>query len=214
MKAGIFGGTFNPFHNGHIRIIKHVKKKYLLDRIFLIPCGYPPHKPGIELASAQDRFEMVKKAVTGLEGFLVSDIELTREGPSFTIDTIEEFKKKYPESEFYLIMGSDAFLDITTWKQGNRIFDQVQVIIMLRGKWKNYSPIISFIDENISKEYMFDESRLVFSHENKLDIMICKVPRIDISSTMIRQRIKRNQDIDGLVPLEVKKIIKAKELYI
>ena len=214
MRAGIFGGTFNPFHNGHITIIRHVRQKYLLDRIFLIPCGYPPHKPGIEIAPAHDRFAMVEKAVAGLEGFLVSDIELKRKGPSFTIDTICESKKRYPEYEFHLIMGSDAFLDIATWKQGNRIFEQVKVIIMLRGQWKNYRPIISFIDENISKDYMFDESKLVFSHEKKQDIMICKVPRIDISSTMIRQNLKHNKSITGLVPAEVEEIIKTKELYI
>ena len=127
----------------------------------------------------------------------------------------KEFKKEYGQKNlFYLLMGSDAFLDITTWKHKNLIFETVRVVIMLRGHWKNINTIVSFIDENISKEYMFDESKLVFSHEKKQDIMICKVPRIDISSTMIRQNLKHNKSITGLVPPEVEEIIKAKELYI
>ena len=214
MNAGLFGGTFNPFHNGHIRIIQHVKKKCGLEKIFLIPSAKPPHKPNLNLAPAKDRFEMVKVSLKNHKNLLVSDKELIRKGPSFTIDTITEFKEEYGrETLFFLLMGSDAFLDITTWKHKDKIFDAIQIIIMLRGQWKNYTAIASFIDENISKGYIFNEQRHTFTHEKKQDIIICKVPKIDISSTLIRERVKNNKCIKGLVPAKVEEIIKKKELY-
>ena len=214
MKAGLFGGTFNPFHNGHIEIIQYVKDRYGLEKIFLIPSATPPHKPDINLAPANDRFEMVKQSLKGHENFFVSDKELIRKGPSFTIDTINEFKKEYgPTTLFYLLMGSDAFLDITTWKHKDQIFEAIQIIIMLRGHWENYNAIVSFIDENISKGYIFNEQDNTFSHKKKQKIIICKVPKINISSTMIRELVKNNKSIKDLVPANIEKIIRTKELY-
>ena len=111
-------------------------------------------------------------------------------------------------------MGSDAFLDITTWKQKDKIFQTIPIIIMLRGLWENYDKIASFIDENISKEYIFNmKDKTCFSHKTKQNIYICNVPKIDISSTMIRKRIKDNKPISTLVPESVEKIIKSKGLY-
>ncbi|WP_457553039.1 nicotinate-nucleotide adenylyltransferase [Desulfobacula sp.] len=214
MKIGLFGGTFNPFHNGHIEIIQYVKKSYELKKIFFIPSATPPHKPDINLAPANDRFEMVKQTLKGYKEFFVSDKELTRKGPSFTIDTINEFKKEYGKgTHFYLLMGSDAFLDMTTWKHKDQIFNALQIIIMLRGQRENYNAIVSFIDQNISKEYIFDEQNNTFSHKNKQKITICRVPKINISSTMIRERVKNNKSIKDLVPANIEKIIRTKELY-
>ena len=214
MKIGIFGGTFNPFHNGHIEIVQYVKDRYDLKKIFFIPSATPPHKSNINLAPAKDRFEMVKQSLQGFENFFVSDKELIRKGPSFTIDTINEFKKEYgPNTFFYLLMGSDVFLDITTWKHKDQIFEAIQIIIMLRGHWKNYNAIVSFIDVNISKGYIFNEQERMFSHEKKQNILICRVPIINISSTMIRDRIKNNQSIKNLVPADIEEIIRTKELY-
>ncbi len=214
MDIGLFGGTFNPFHNGHIRIIEYVKKQFGFKKIFIIPSATPPHKPVINLASANDRFKMVKTSLEAFDDFFVSDIELTREGPSFTIDTIYEFKKEYGRNyNFYLLMGSDAFLDITTWKRKDQIFKIIPIIVMLRGNLKNYNTIASFIDENISKEYLFDEKDNIFYHGTKQKIIICSVPKIDISSTMVRECVKNQKSITQFVPAKVEKFIKAKELY-
>ena len=214
MNIGLFGGTFNPFHNGHIGIIESVKKQFQLEKIFLIPSATPPHKPDINLACADDRFNMVKTSLETFDDFFASDKELVRKGPSFTIDTINEFKNEYENNTcFYLLMGSDAFLDITTWKQKDKIFEIVPVIIMLRGIWQNYDIIASFIDENISKEYIFNKKEKCFCHATKKEIKICNVPKIDISSTMIRKLVKNRKSIKEFVPANVEKIIKAKELY-
>jgi len=214
MNIGLFGGTFNPFHNGHIGIIQHVQKLYNLKKLFLIPSATPPHKPDINLAPAKDRFLMVKESLKEYTGFQVSDKELIRKGLSYTIDTITEFKKEYDsETRFYLLMGSDAFLDIDTWKHKDQIFKEVRIIIMLRGHWKDYSPIVSFIDEHISKGYIFNEQNNAFCKKNRQKITLCKVPKIDISSTMIRDRVRCNQSIKGFVPEIVETIIKTKDLY-
>ncbi len=214
MKVGLFGGTFNPFHNGHIEIIQYVKDRYGLNKIFLIPSATPPHKPDINLAPANDRFEMVRISLQDHENFFVSDKELIRKGPSFTIDTINEFKKEYGcNTDFSLLMGSDAFLDITTWKNKNKIFETIEIIIMLRGHWKNYNAIVSFIDENISKGYFFNEQDNTFSHKKKKKILICRVPKINISSTMIRERVKNHESIKDFVPANIEKIIRTKDLY-
>jgi len=214
MKIGLFGGTFNPFHNGHIRIIEHVKDAFRLEKLFLIPSATPPHKPDTDLAPANERFDMVRQSINGREGFFVSDKELTRKGPSFTIDTLEEFKTDLGEkTDLFLLMGSDAFFDITTWRQKDQIFDLVKIIVMLRGYFKNHDAFVSFIDEYISKGYIFNDKDNSFIHTQKKTIFLCRVPRIDISSTMIRERVKNGKSIEGLVPAGVLKIIHEKELY-
>ena len=214
MKIGLFGGTFNPFHNGHIRIGLHVLKTYGLEKIFFIPSAMPPHKPVKDLAPARDRYEMVRNSLMPFDNLLVSDKELNRKGPSYTIDTINAFKDEYaPDTRFYLLMGSDAFLDITTWKATRQLFKSVNIVIMLRGDWENIRLIASFIDENISKGYMFNKTDNTFSHAVNKEIIVCKVPKIDISSTMVREHIRQMLPIDDLVPGCVEKLIREKELY-
>jgi nicotinate-nucleotide adenylyltransferase len=213
MDAGLFGGTFNPLHNGHIGIIQYVKTECRLDKIFLYPSATPPHKPCDNLAPARDRLKMVTDCVRELSGFHASDIELKRQGPSFTIDTIEAFQAVHgPGMNFHLLMGSDAFFDITTWKETEKIFKRVPVIVMLRGKRTGMDPIVSFIDEHISKGYKLREDNS-FTHDQLQPIRICNVPRIDISSTQIRDRVKTGQSITGLVPENVETLITKKDLY-
>ena len=219
MEAGLFGGTFNPLHNGHIGIIEYVKQTLHLQKIFLFPSATPPHKSTTNLAPARDRMEMVRGWAADREGFYASDIELKRKGPSFTIDTINDFKntslKKNHGSllHFSLLMGSDAFFDIITWKKQALIFQALPIIVMLRGDRAGIDPIASFIDEYISKGYKLDKGQTQFTHEHLQPVRICNVPKIDISSTMIRARVKRNQSIKGLVPANVENIIKQKDLY-
>lgn len=215
MKIGLFGGTFNPYHNGHFRIISHVRKVFYLDEVYLIPSAIPPHKSATDLAPANLRFEMVKESLKNTPGFRVSDKELARKGPSFTIDTISEFQAEYrSDTRFFLLMGSDAFLDITTWKQKDKIFETVDIIVMLRGDRARLRHIVSFIDEHVSKGYILNKDNAVFTHSKKKDIFICHVPKIDISSTMIRTRVKNKLSIKGLVPDHVETLIRTKELYI
>ncbi|WP_035238573.1 nicotinate (nicotinamide) nucleotide adenylyltransferase [Desulfobacter vibrioformis] len=213
MNAGLFGGTFNPIHNGHLGIIKYVKAQCAFDTIIIYPSALPPHKSNHNLASAQDRLAMVKGAVKHLNGFQVSDIELQRQGPSFTIDTISQFKTIFgKDARFHLLLGSDAFFDTPSWKQARQIFGALPVIVMQRGEKTGMAPFASFIDEHVAKGYKLKNDNL-FVHDRLFAIRICNVPRIDISSTQIRNRIKSGKSISGLVPEYVETFIRTKDLY-
>lgn len=214
MAIGLYGGTFNPFHNGHLGIIRHVKSEFDLDTVFLIPSAIPPHKPETNLAPAKFRYQMVQESIEKEKGLKVSDKELLRKGPSFTMDTISEFRQEYPEeNKIFLLMGSDAFLDITTWERKDQIFETVEIIIMLRGKWDDFSPITKFINTHISNDYTPDKTRKGYHHSHLCTIHICRVPRIDISSSMIRKKIRCRESITGLVPPCVETLINTKEIY-
>ncbi len=215
MDAGLFGGTFNPIHNGHIRIASHVKQQFNLSRIFFFPSATPPHKPGSNLAPAQDRYAMVEQSLAGMDGFSASDIELSRSGPSFTIDTIHAFEKQCgPDTRFFLLMGSDAFFDTPSWKKHTAIFAAVPIIVMPRGEPGQSRAIASFLDENISKGYTWNREKKQFIHGRLQPVYVCHVPKIDISSTMIRNRVKQNLSIKRLVPTPVEKIISKRNLYL
>ena len=133
MKIGLFGGTFDPIHLGHLRAIKEVSERFGLSKTHLIPAALPPHKPNRDIATAKDRLEMIRLAVGSMAEFEISDIELNRSGPSYTIDTLKHFMAKTGATDqTYLIMGLDAFLEIDTWKAYLEIFKIVPVIIMAR----------------------------------------------------------------------------------
>ncbi|MCF8091408.1 MAG: nicotinate-nucleotide adenylyltransferase [Desulfotignum sp.] len=215
MKAGLFGGTFNPLHNGHIRVADHVKHQFGLDKIFFFPAATPPHKPNINLAPARDRYEMVKTTLAAIDGLDASDIEVTRDGPSFTIDTIRSFQQRHGTTHrFFLLMGSDAFFDTPSWKKKDAIFSAVPIIVMLRGTHGQHQLIASFLDEHISKGYTWYQEENRFVHDRLQPVCICPVPKIDISSTMIRHRVKQHLSIKGLVPDPVEKIISKRKLYL
>ena len=230
MNVGLFGGTFNPIHQGHIEVICHVKSTFNLETVHLIPSAIPPHKTSLNLAPAKDRFEMVKKAVTTIPGFVVSDIEFTREGKSFSIDTIRHFITTMDKGiRLYFIMGSDAFFDINTWKHSIEIFRLTYIIVMLRaGDPRDLNDIELFLQNRISPFYKISTSGNSIKHQylnsdqnfensqasyNFKTVHICNVPEITISSTIIREKIKKHQSIKGLVPPSVESIIYGKQLY-
>jgi len=222
MNTGLFGGTFNPLHNGHIETIKYVADQFELKQVFFIPCSIPPHKDQKNLASAEYRFEMVKKSLKDIPNpyqFYASDIELNRTGPSYTIDTVREFKKNLSQKDScFLILGSDAFFEIQTWKDFKEIFGEICVIIMLRNQEFEEEGLIekvkSFLKKNISNDYRLDNANNIFVNTDKKNIFIANVPKINISSTMIRKNIKTGQSIKILTPHVVEKLIHEKGLYL
>jgi nicotinate-nucleotide adenylyltransferase len=216
MKEGLFGGTFNPLHNGHIQVITHVRKAFDIDRIHLIPSAVPPHKSFQNLAPARDRFEMIHKTVASIPGLCASDLELRRTGPSFTIDTIEQFIDAADhEIEPYFILGTDAFFEMDTWKQPRDIFEKINIIIMTRaGERKASRDIADFLASQVPCTYRFDDASMTFYHPELKSVRICQTPEIKISSTFIRHRVKNNQSIHSLVPGPVEDIIIKKGLYL
>lgn len=236
MNVGLFGGTFNPIHNGHIAVITHVKEIFGLDRVHLIPSAVPPHKPTTNLAPALDRFQMVAQAVQPVPGLTVSDIELKRKGRSFSVDTIKQFKKRTgARADLFFILGTDAFFDMETWKGTRDIFQASTPIVMTRaGDNRKLKEIESFLQLVISSGYACTSLHGNSCDDNSLSsalksstgtctfancnpdfrpVHICKVPEIQISSTGIRERIGSRQSVKGLVPDSVEAIIIKKGLY-
>ena len=133
MRIGLFGGTFNPIHYGHLRAAMEVCEGFDLENIYFIPSSLPPHKNIQDVASGADRLEMTRLALGGNPKFILSDVELKRPGLSYSIDTVKHFKRSLKtDVDLFLVMGVDAFLEIDTWKSFNHLFRMIPMIIMTR----------------------------------------------------------------------------------
>jgi nicotinate-nucleotide adenylyltransferase len=221
MRLGLFGGTFDPIHIGHLRAALEVKQGFDLDRIVIIPAAVPPHKKEHRLTAAADRLKMVELGVSGYSGFSVSDVELQRLGPSYSIDTINHFKTSSDEdTDIFFISGLDAFLEIDTWKSYKELLRQIAFIVIARpifdcsdvsSCWKR---LADFIKDKISADYEFSEPSACFIHSGAKPIYTFDVTSLDISSTRIRELVKSGQPITYLVPESVENYVKSRGLYL
>ena len=219
MRLGLFGGTFDPIHFGHLRAALEVKEGFDLDQIVLIPAAVPPHKTDRQVTDAADRLKMADLAVKGKSVFTVSDIELKRSGPSYSIDTISHFKKTTPkDTEILFISGLDAFLEIDTWQSYSDLLKQAVFIVIARpifdcetlsARWERLE---DFVKSKISSKYKLSDSSC-FEHPEAQPIYTFDVTLLDISSTRIRERVKTGQSIEFLVPERVENYIKTRGLY-
>jgi len=236
MKVGLFGGTFNPIHFGHLEAVAQVRKNFALDRIYLIPSAIPPHKSPEGIADAQDRLEMTRIAVSEYpiikDCVTVSDIELRRSGPSYTIDTVCHFKAILPDAELFFIAGLDAFLETNSWKSCMKLFRKISFIVMPRAGYAGdiREAVKTYLHTCISEGYRFqDEPRSgakirngiaapqcgaeCYIHSEMQPVYISSVCLPDISSTEIRRRIKAGQPVRQMIPEPVENFIKTKGLF-
>ena len=221
MRIGLFGGTFNPVHFGHLRAALEVKAGFDLDEVILIPAALPPHKLPGEVADAADRLQMLNLALEDTPGLKLSNVELMRTGPSYTIDTVQHFKHTLPDqSRIYLIMGMDAFLEIDTWKSYDELLLKIPFIIINRPKSGTDGNVIgwkfmeNFVTSKISADYVFSESQSCYRAKNKQPVYIFEVTVLDISSTRVRSLINGGRSIRYLVPQKVADFINSKGLYL
>ena len=197
MKIGIFGGAFNPVHNGHVQLMKSYLDYLGLEKLIIIPTAVPPHKTGAYLVSEEDRLNMLQLLAEDEPRFEVSDIEFRREGKSYTYLTLCELKKLYPDGEFYLIIGSDQYLVFNTWYKPDEILALATVCTMAREQG-DLEKLYAYRNENV----------------NMKDSIIVEFDIFEASSTDIRRRIKEGKSIKGLVPKAVEKYIKEHKLYV
>ena len=197
LKIAVFGGTFNPIHNGHVHMVRQFAEKIGADQVLLIPTSVPPHKQADDLASAQDRLEMCRLAFPE-ERFRVSDLEIRRGGPSYTSDTLRELKKLYPDSELYLITGEDMFLTLDHWYEPEVIFSFATVCAAPRS-WDGCEPL-----QNCAKKLQ----------QMGAKTLIADIRFLPISSTMVREAVKEGNNISGLVPKAVESYILEHHLYL
>lgn len=213
MRLGLFGGTFNPIHIGHLRAAVEVREAFNLDKLLLIPSANPPHKTAGQVADAEDRLEMVRLAVGGEPCLEASDVELARPGPSYTIQTLRYFQEQFgPESDIHFIVGQDAFSEITTWKSYRALFGTAHFIVMTRPGSKLGS-IEDFIHTNISGAYQYDPTSKRYNHPEWCTIFCLNITHLDISASEIRERIGQGRSIRFLVPHAVEDFIAEKGLY-
>jgi nicotinate-nucleotide adenylyltransferase len=216
MKVGIFGGTFNPIHYGHLRAAEEVREKLGLDRVLFVPSGNPPLKTK-DIAPARHRFAMVKLAVKGNRLFQVSDIESRLPGKSYTFKTIEALQKENPRVEFSLILGIDAFLDIPNWWRPEHLLTLSDFIIISRPGYAflalQRSPYIKIKKSTL---IMLDASAIE-SHRATLpdqrDAVLLGLTPLGISSTEIRRLARLGSSIKYLLPPTVQSYIMKNKLY-
>ena len=189
MKIGLYFGSFNPIHNGHLLIAQYVLNFYT-DKVWFVISPQNPLKKEAELLDFQNRLKLLKLAISDNCKFEISEIELEMPLPSYTINTLEKLKNAFGEHNFFLIIGSDNFLNIYKWKSYQKILDDFEILIYERPK---------FLIENTIKAK---------------NITVLKAPLIDISSTMIRDLIKLKKNIQYLVPTSVLEKIRENDFYI
>ncbi|MFH1015160.1 MAG: nicotinate-nucleotide adenylyltransferase [Nitrospirota bacterium] len=216
MKLGIFGGTFNPVHYGHLIVAEEVKEKLGLDRIIFVPSGSPPLK-GRELADAKHRYRMVQLAASKNHSFAVSDIEYKKKDKSYSVDTLERLRRIYPGARLYFIAGIDAFIDIPNWWQPERLVSLADFIVVSKPSFR-FTDLVSSpylkINKNILKK--LDDAKLQ-TYKTKLksgkDIIMVHITPVEISATRIRKLIKRRESIKYLLPEEVESYIITHKIY-
>jgi nicotinate-nucleotide adenylyltransferase len=220
MRIGLFGGTFDPIHFGHLRAALEVKEGFGLDRVYLIPAAVPPHKAGDGVAPAADRLRMVELAVEDEPGLKPSDVEIRRSGPSYTIDTVRHFQREFGgTAEIFLIVGVDAFLEIDTWKSFRELLALVPVVVISRpdADWptadRGTRALSDFIRARISAEAVATDAPLGFSGPGLRGISLCSVTALDISSRRIRALVRAGRSIRFLVPAAVLHCIQTKGFY-
>jgi GTP-binding protein len=212
-RIGVFGGTFDPIHLGHIRIGERVKDFFSLEKVFYIPSYSPPHKDSSKITDAPLRFRMVEIALRGRDGLIPSAIEISRKGKSYTIDTLRELKRIYKNSMLFLIIGVDAFLEIKTWKDWKSLLKDYSLIVVSRPGYKLEEAEKLIIEEGFSFE------RVNYFENKKINgkypcIYLFEMDSPQISSREIREKVKKGESIEGLVLPEVERYIIENELYL
>jgi nicotinate-nucleotide adenylyltransferase len=217
MKIGVFGGTFNPIHYGHLRAAEEVREKLRLDRILFVPSGRPPLK-AYDLAGASRRFEMTEAAVSGNRFFDVSDIEIRLPGKSYTVNTIQALKKDAAGIEYSLVLGVDAFLDLPNWWHPEKLLSVADFIVISR-------PGVHFADITRSPYIKVDKKPLreldtacreMFETKLKsgMKAALLRITPIGISATGIRELVRQGKSIKYLLPAKVQSYIIKHNMYI
>lgn len=190
-RLGVFGGTFDPPHIGHLIVAQDAWQALGLDRLIFVPAAAPPHKEGVRITPAPIRLEMVRAAVAGDPRFEVSELELRRAGPSYTVDTLRELRREHPGAELHFLMGVDQFEGFPGWREPDEIARLARLVVLTRGGGRPGGG-------GGAPEY---PHRLV------------EVTRIDLSATSIRARVAAGEPIRYLVPEGVTEIIGREGLY-
>ena len=200
MRLGVIGGTFDPVHNGHLFIAEEARCRFSLDKVLFIPSCEPPHKPGASYSAPADRLAMVRMAVEGNPFFEASSIEVERGGRSYTVDTLRTLKEKRPDAELFFITGTDAIVEISTWREPRQVLALSKFIVAAR-KGVELSSVTGAIPAELLEGPAAER------------VLLMESPLIDISASGMRERVSKGWTIRYLVPETVLRFIEDSGLY-
>ncbi len=199
MRVGIYGGTFSPVHNGHVAAAKAFMEQMWLDILYVIPTGVTPHKDMKGDATAKDRLEMCRLAFADVDGVIVSDLEMKREGKSYTVDTLRELYD--PAGRLFFLMGTDMLLTLDTWREPEEIFRLCYPVYIRR-------EADAALDDTIVRK--------ITSYHQRFGKMVPRIvaPAIELSSSQVREAVAQGHPIEDMVPSAVASYIQENQLYL
>ncbi len=197
-KIGIFGGTFDPIHYGHLIIGQLALEVCKLDELYFVPAGNPPHKVTDDVTETIHRLRMVRLAASPHSQFRVCDYEINRTNPSYTVHLLNYFRKQFPEEELYFVMGADSFRELELWYHYKELFSMARLVV---------------INREGSDTLSLEERAIHYKKDFKAVITLITGIHLDVSSSMLRQRIGSQQSIKHLTPKDVEHYINEKQLY-
>ncbi len=214
-RIGILGGTFNPIHYGHLRVAEEVRQAFALQKIYLVPSARPPHKGETGVAVAEHRLAMVRRARRGNPFLGSSSFECRKGGTSYSVATLEYFRKRYVGAELYFVIGWDAWREIATWYSFAKLFSLANFIVISRQgvKLKAGESLDSLFPFALKGEFCYEEE-LRYRHNSGNLIHFMHVTRLDISSSQIRKETAAGRSLRYLVPDGVASYIYKNGLYV
>jgi len=196
VRIGVFGGTFDPPHRGHVAVAEDARRQLALDRLLLVPARVSPFKVGERgITDAEIRLAMTRAAVEGLRGLAVDRLELDRDPPSYTVDTLRALRTRMPEAEFFLLLGADQWAAFGRWRDVEEIARLATPVVMAR-EGQDPAEVDPGLPEGVDVPWRTVDVR-----------------RVDVSSTEVRERVRAGSSVDGLVPGAVARLIEAHQLY-
>jgi nicotinate-nucleotide adenylyltransferase len=199
MRIGVFGGTFDPVHLGHLILAEQCRSQAPLDEVWFLPSAHPPHKPGAGVTRFDQRCDMVELAVAGHPSFRVERLEKELKAPSYTAETLTELRRRHPGHEFFLLMGSDGLPDLPGWHEPRRVIEQASLVVVPR------PGVMLWTAERLAAALGVDASAV------RLRFVAC--PMIEIASRELRRAIADGMSVRYLVPRAVEEYIRDRKLY-
>lgn len=199
MRIGIFGGTFDPIHYGHLLLAETCRQSLNLDEVRFVPASSPPHKQGRQITDGRMRADMVRFAVSGFPELLVDERELHRQGPSFTVDTLAEYRAEFPEAELFLLVGADSLRDLLSWREPEQISQLATIVACNR-------PGIDALTTEQVVEWV--------GSEIARRVVTLQMPGTDISASEMRERVRCGRGLRFLTPRAVEAFVVQNQLYV
>jgi nicotinate-nucleotide adenylyltransferase len=200
MRIGIYGGSFDPVHFGHLLLAESCREQCRLDQVWLLPADVPPHKTDRSLTSARRRIEMLQLAIGGHDAFQVSAMEIERGGVSYTVDTLTEIRRQRPDAELFLLMGADTLYDLPNWRQPDRVCELAVPVVVQRSG--SPPPDLDLLQTIVTPE------RLATIRQHQVTM-----PIIELASSEMRRRVAAGESIRYRTPRAVEKYIETNRLY-